>query len=173
MLGNRAYLVLALALLLIAGCRTVAIPEPYVISLPEKMTAQQAEVAAIAGILNSPPPKEFDPTKTLSDEEFESLIWRDFVSVANGRSWFLESRQGNRLHAAVDTRGLYLRALVEIHPESIRISIVESRNLSQSESRIHKRAIKWLQNLEAHIRREVGRMALFAGRTAWDAELIE
>lgn len=154
--------IIAVMLLVAFGCRTMAIPEPYVIELPPGMTAQQSEVAVLAGILNVPPPAEYDPATALSDEEFNALIWKGFVIKASGRSWFPESRSGSTIYAAVDTRGLYLQARIEIDPHQLRIGITESRNLSQSDSRIHKRAVKWLRNLEIHIRREVNRMAVFA-----------
>jgi len=148
------------------ACRTVPLPEPYVIDVPSKMTGHQAEVAVIAGILNTPPPADYDPTEELSPEEFDAMIWRGFAGRAHRRSWFPESREGNVILAAVNTRGLYLRASIEIKDREIVISIVESKNLSQSETRIHKRAIKWLRNLEAHIRREIGRMSLLTERSS-------
>jgi hypothetical protein len=130
------------------------------------MTAQQREVAVIAGILNSHPPESYDPSRELPEQEFNALIWRHFVGTAPGRSWFPESRSGGTIFASVDTRGLYLRAAIEQSPTSLRISLVESRNLSQSETRIHKRAVVWLRNLEAHIRREVARMSAITGLSA-------
>lgn len=154
------------AVLLAVACRTAPLPQPYVIELPAGMTAQQAEVAIVAGILDTHPPADYNPHSELSDEEFNRLIWRSFVGTASGRSWLPESRDGNTIIASVDTRGLYLRVAIERSSDAIAISILDSRNLSQSENRIHRRAIKWLRNLEAHIRREVGRMAVIVGLAA-------
>jgi hypothetical protein len=164
MLVAGARILVAFGALATLACRTVPLPEPYVIPLPAGMTPQQAEVAVLAGILNAPPPPEYDPTRTYSEQEFNSIIWQGFVGSAHGRSWFPESREGSTIYAAVNTRGLYLRAAIEREPGSLRIRIVESRNLDQSETRIHKRAIQWLGNLEAHIRREVGRMSVLVAR---------
>ena len=60
----------------------------------------------------------------------------------------------------MNTRGHYLRAAIEQQPTEIRLSIAESRNLDQAGGQIHKAAIKWMRNVDAHIRREVGRMAM-------------
>lgn len=155
-------LVSALAL---AGCKTVPMPEPYVIPLPAGMTAQQAEVAVICGILNTTPPADYDPMKPLSDEEFKAMIWIRLVGSARSRSWFPESRDGSTIYAAVNTRGHYLRAAIEQKPMEIRMSIVESRNLEQANGRIHEAAVKWMRNLDDHIRREVGRMAVMVSST--------
>lgn len=148
------------------GCRTRPIPEPAEISLPPSISTQQAIVAIIAGILNTPPPAGYDPSVELTDREFDAMIWNGFVAQARGKSWFPESRSKNTIYAAVDTRGLFLRVRIDRGPEVIRISVVNSRNLDQSDTRIHKQAIKWLRNLEAHIRREIGRMAVFSANAA-------
>ena len=153
-------------IMLAVGCRTVPFPEPYLIDIPTGMTQQQLRVAIVAGILNSHPPADYDPMAELSEEEFNALLWQRFVGTARSRGWFPESREGDTIYASVNTRGLYLRAAIERGPEQLRVSIVESRNLSEGGGRIHKRAVAWLRNLEAHIRREVGRMSLIVGRAA-------
>jgi hypothetical protein len=148
--------------LLLVACKTAPLPEPYRIPLPAGLTAQQAEVAILAGILNTHPPADYDPTRDLPEQEFNALIWQDFVGEAGARSWFPDSRDGSTIYASVSTRGLFLRAAIEKKSGALEISVVESRNLRQRRGRIHKRAIKWLRNLEAHVRREVGRMSVFA-----------
>ena len=165
MRARRTASALVLSLLAIAGCSTVPIPEPYVIPLPAGMTSQQAEVAVICGILNTTPPGDYDPTVTLPDEQFRKLVWVGFVGSAKSRSWFPESRDGSTIYAAVNTRGHYLRAAIEQQPTQIRLSIAESRELDQANGRIHEAAVKWMRNLDAHIRREVGRMAMMVSAT--------
>jgi len=153
-------------IMLVVACRTVPFPEPYLIDIPAGMTQRQLEVAIVAGILNSHPPADYDPMAEVSEEEFHALLWQRFVGTAHSRSWFPESREGETIYASVNTRGLYLRAAIERGPDQLRVSIVESRNLSQGDGRIHKRAVVWLRSLEAHIRREVGRMALIVASAA-------
>ncbi len=151
-----------LGLLWTVGCRTLPLPAPYTLPVPMGLTAQQIEVAVLAGILNMRPPREYDPTKELPREEFDRLIWLRFVGTARSRGWFPESREGETIYAAVYRREHYLRAAIEPQGRNLRIRIVESRNLKQNGRRIHKRAVKWLRNLEAHIRRELGRMSVLA-----------
>jgi len=165
MISSRSIVLIA-CIVLVFGCRTVPFPEPYIIDVPVGMTQRQLEVAIVAGILNSHPPVDYDPMAKISEEEFHALLWQRFVGTARTRSWFPESREGDTIYASVDTRGLYLRAAIERRPDQIRVSISESRNLSEGDGRIHKRAVVWLRNLEAHIRREVGRMALIVGSAA-------
>ena len=153
----------AIALLSILGslaCRTAPEPGAYLIPLPAGMTPQQADVAVFAGILNKPPPADYDPTKQLSAQEFNSFVWQKFLGTARGRSWFPEKREGNTIYAVVNKGDLYLRAAIERQPGTLRITIAESRGLDQADGKIHKRAIGWLNNLDAHIRREVARMAV-------------
>lgn len=152
----------AASLLAQVGCRTAPLPEPARIPVPAGMTEQQLEVAVLAGILNTPPPPTYDPSSTLSDDDFDRLIWREFVGRARSRSWFPESRREDVLFAAVDTRGLYLRASIARRGDALVIQLEDSRNLRQTATRIHKRAHRWLNNLVAHIRREVGRMSVLA-----------
>ena len=160
MAPSRSSIVLALSLLVFAACRTTPLPEPILIEFSPGLSRQQVEVAIFAGILNKPPPPSYDPRVDLSSDEFDSMLWTDFVSTARGRSWFPESRDGDTIYTTVNTRGLYLRAGIEIQASRLVIRIVESRNLEQSESRIHKRALKWLRNLELHITRELGRISV-------------
>ena len=141
------------------GCRTAPEPSPYLIALPAGITEQQTDVAVLAGILNKPPPSDYDPTREMSARDFNSFVWQKFVGTANNRSWFPEKRDGNTIYASVTKGELYLRAAIERQPGALRITIVESRGLSQADGEIHKRAINWMNNLDAHIRREVARMA--------------
>lgn len=158
--GIRTALIVAVALAA-AGCRTVPIPPPVTIDVPPGLTSQEVEVAVIAGILNTHPPVSYDPTRELPQREFDAMLARDFLATAHGRSWFPDARQGDVRYATVDTRGHYLRVAIHMNTRQLRIEIVESRNLLQSNGVIHKKAVAWVENLEAHIRRELGRLASY------------
>jgi hypothetical protein len=80
---------------------------------------------------------------------------------ADGRSWFPGARQGDVRYASVDTRGHYLQVAIHMSTRELRIEIVESRDLMQSDGMIHKKAVAWVSNLESHIRRELGRLAAY------------
>jgi len=163
----RFSLLLALIVLLAGyvGCRTAPIPEFEPIAVPEGLSAQQIELAILSGILNKPPPAQIDPLQTYSDEQFQRLIWEHFLRDAQSRSWFPESTAPGVVYAAVNTRGHYLRVALVFDESAIRTEIVETKNLMQSEGEIHARALKWIENLHDHIRRELSRLA-FASKPA-------
>lgn len=162
---GRAIASIAVVVIAVLGCRTGPEPGAYLIPLPPGITNQQTEVAILAGILNTSPPADYNPTKELSAEEFNSFIWQKFIGTARARSWFPESRSGNTIYAAVNKGDLYLRAAIERQPGTLRITIAESRGLDHADGQIHKRAITWLNNLDAHIRREVARMSVLLHST--------
>jgi hypothetical protein len=144
---------------LLLACRTAPIPAFEPIAVPAGLSLQQVELAILAGITNKSLPRDTDPARTYTDAEFQKLIWDDYLRDAPGRSWFPVSRAPGVVYAAVDTRGHYLRVALQFDRTSIRTEIVESRNLLQEDGRIHKRALSWIENLHAHIRRELTRIA--------------
>jgi hypothetical protein len=151
--------ILALALTL-AACRTVPIPPPTTIDVPPGLSLQAVEVAVMAGINNGTAPATYDPTHELPEAEFDAMLDRDFVKVARAGGWFPEARRGDVRYASVDTRGHHLLVGIHLGTQQLRIEIVESRDLLQSDGRIHKAVVSWIGNLESRIRRELGRMAV-------------
>ena len=131
--------------------------------VPPGLTLQHVELAIIAGILNKPPPPGYDPTQPLSHEDFQRLLWEHFLRDAQGRSWFPDSVEPGIIHASVNTRGYSLRVALTFNQSTIETRIISSENLLQSDSRIHERALQWIARLHDHIRRELGRLALFRG----------
>ena len=158
-----SFLLILVLALSASACRTAAIPAFEPIRVPPGLTSQQVELAIIAGILNKPPPPNYDPTQPLSDEDFQHLLWEHFLRDARGRSWFPDSIDPGVVYASVNTRGYSLRVALEFNQSTIETRIISSENLSQSESRIHKRALQWITRLHDHIRRELGRLSLSGG----------
>jgi len=158
--------ILALLALIIAvsltGCRSAPIPAFEPIAVPPGLSVQQVELAILSGILNKPPPSDLEPRAILPEDEFHALVWKHYLSEARSRSWFPESREPGVIRAAVNTRGHYLRVALEFDQTSVRMRIEESRELLQTRTHIHRRAIKWINGLQAHIQRELGRMALWS-----------
>ncbi|HTO69055.1 MAG TPA: hypothetical protein VMR31_04270 [Myxococcota bacterium] len=123
-------------------------------------------MAVVAGILNVPVKKSYDPTQTLSQRDFDTMLAHEYISSERGRSWFPAERDGNVRYAYVDTRDHYLRVAIHMDPGVLRIEIVESKNLLQEDGRIHKKVPEWIDNLATHIQRELFRLAAYgtAGR---------
>jgi hypothetical protein len=137
----------------------VPIPPPTTIDVPRGLNAQAVEVAVVAGILNSHPPLSYDPNHELPATQFDDMLRRDLIEGSHGHSWSPGAREGDVRYATVDTRGHYLRVAIHMSSKQLRIEIVESRNLLQEDGVIHKKVVDWLGNLEAHIRKELDRMA--------------
>jgi hypothetical protein len=144
---------------LLFACKTVPIPAFEPIAVPAGLSLQQVELAIFGGITNRAPSRDIDPARTYTDPEFQKIIWDDYMRDAPGRSWFPVSRAPGVVYAAVDTRGHYLRVALYFDRTSIRTEIVESRNLLQEDGKIHKRALSWIENLHANIKRELTRIA--------------
>jgi hypothetical protein len=133
-------------------------PAPTLIPVPHGLSRQNVEIAVLAGITNSHPPTTYDPRQALSDADFESLLQRNFLSRDPGISWNPGTREGDTRYATVDTRGLYLRVGILMHPDQLRLEIVESKNLEQENGRIHRTVLPWIENLTNHIERELLRL---------------
>jgi len=163
-MSKRVFVLFSL-LVTLASCSTVPLPEAIEIEVPPGLTAQQVELAILSGILNQRPPETYDPRVGLSELEFQALVWNHYLRSASARSWFPESREPGYVVAAVSARRHYLRVGISFDTQTISIRLLESRNLRQSDTRIHERVPLWLDRLEEHIRRELGRMS-FASRAA-------
>lgn len=137
-------------------------PAPIVIDVPPGLSTQNVEIAVIAAITNRRPPPDYLPSQTLSDEEYERLVWQAFLHEAHSRSWAVESRQPGEIIAVVDVRSHYLQLGIPYDQTTVRLEIRETRNLKQSQGRIHRKVPLWIRRLEDRIRRELGRMS-FAG----------
>jgi hypothetical protein len=61
------------------------------------------------------------------------------------------------IQAGRSANNTYLQIAIHYDTESVWTEILESRNLHQSATRIHKSAISWIRRLEDRIRRELGR----------------
>src|SRR5262249_32618323 len=120
---------------------TAPIPCFAPIQVPAGLSLQQVELAIVAGILNKPPPSGYDPTEPMSDEAFQHLLWEHFLRDARGRSWFPDSVAPGVVNASVNTRGYSLRVALAFNQTTIETQIISSENLSQSETRIHRRAL--------------------------------
>lgn len=156
-------LLIAFLPLSLVSCRTAPIPDFAPIPVPPGLSMQQVELAILSAILNKPPPSDIDPRVTLPDDGFQALVWQHYLSDARSRSWFPESREPGIVRAAVNRRGHYLRVALSFDQSYVRSEIEESRELLQTKTHIHRRAITWMNWLHERIRRELGRMA-YPGR---------
>jgi hypothetical protein len=152
--------VLCLALVMIGGCRTRAIPEPENIPIPSRLSHQNIEVAILSALSIQSPPGIYDPREEMPEDEFARLIWSYYVSSPGNRSWVVESRNPGRITAVISRTRYLLRIAVDYDDRRAKVSIIESTGLSQSSTRIHRKAVAWVLKLESRIRNEFLRMAV-------------
>jgi hypothetical protein len=152
-----------LLLIVSSGCRTTTIPTFDPIPIPPGLTANQVEVAILAALANTPVPKELSDGAAIADQAMTAFFGPlRYQSVQSSRhEWYPESRQPGQIIAGMNTRSHYLRVRLDFDASNIRPSISGSRNLSQSETRIHTNAIEWVYRLEDRIRRSLGIMSAY------------
>jgi hypothetical protein len=152
--------ILCLALVMIGGCRTRAIPEPETIPIPNGLSHQNIEVAILSALSLRPPPGTYDPREGMPEDEFARLVWSHYVSAPGNRSWAVESRSPGRITAVISRARYLLRIAVDYDDHLAKVSIIESTGLDQSSTRIHRKAVAWVLKLESRIRSELLRMAV-------------
>lgn len=150
--------VLALmVLLLISGCRTTANIPPAPIIVPMGLTEKDVELAVILAVMDRSVPQELvqekraagDITNAITDQNYQK-------SRASKWPWSFEGTQKGTVFAGFDYGKFYMRVAVEYDTQYVQLTIVDSRNLSQTETRIHKKAFTWIQGLEKKIRWNLG-----------------
>lgn len=149
------------------GCRTTTIPTFEAIPVPPGLTLSQVEVAILSALANTPVPKELSEGADIADRAmgafFGPLRYQSAGSSRN-QEWYPESRQPGQIVAGMNARSHYLQVRLDFDATAIRPSISNSRNLSQSETRIHTNAIEWTHRLEDRIRRSVGFMSAYGAK---------
>lgn len=162
--NHTSVLLLGLALISSEGCRTATIPTFDPIPVPPGLTVRQVEVAILAALANTPVPKDLSEGADIADRAMAAFFGPlRYQSGGSARTaeWYPESRQPGRILAGFNVRSHYLQVCLDFDSSTIRPSISGSRNLKQSETRIHKNAIDWVHRLEDRLRRSVGFMATY------------
>ncbi len=139
-------------LILIAGCNTVNIPESYVINVPDGLSTSDVE-RAIATALEVA--KENDNTWS-ADRTFSGVTWR---KGSRSRGWYPEDFRDGEVAAGFSADQYYIGVVIRYDDQAVRTKIVGSRNLKQSDSRIHKRALQRVGQLEDRMRIALGSMS--------------
>ncbi len=141
-LVTRPTILLMLATML-AGCvaRTVSIPEPSPLIVPDNISSEQAGLVLRRAILQ---------TGT-----------RDF----RGHAWRIEQDQSGYLIISTRPRAHYLRLAVRYNESRVPIRIIDGENVLYSErwQRIHGNAIGWVNLLEEHLQRALYEESLNQG----------
>jgi hypothetical protein len=159
MRGLRAMLAVSAALAL-AACKSVPYADPAPIPVPAGLEANEVEFAILLAIADPPDPPRLSPGQRITDHVLDAVIWSyDSVEEPRTEPWYFEAREPSAIVAGYQHGPLYMRVRVKYDTKSVSLSIVESRNFDQTETRIHRGAFSRLQVLENRIRRSLGRMA--------------
>jgi|CXWL01.1.fsa_nt_gi hypothetical protein len=167
-LRNTVVIPMLFMIVSLSGCHTTTIPTFDNIPVPPGLTLNQVEVAILAALAKQPVPKELSEGADIADRAMAAYFGPlRYQSARSSRSqeWYPESRQSGQIVAGLNVRSHYLQVRLDFDAAEIRPSISNSRNLSQSETRIHSNAIEWVHRLEDQIRRSVGFMSAYGAKT--------
>jgi hypothetical protein len=156
---QRVHLVLAAALWIVA-CKSVPYADPPPIPVPRGLQDNDVEFAILLAIADPPEPPKLSPGQRISDQVLDAIVWSyDSVEEPRTEPWYFEARERRAILVGYQRGPLYMRVRVAYDTETVSLSIVESRNFDQTETKIHRGAFARLQTLENRIRRSLGRVA--------------
>ncbi|MEX2207671.1 MAG: hypothetical protein WEF50_15705 [Myxococcota bacterium] len=146
--------------LLLAGCKTVPIEQRAPIAVPKGLTANDVEVAVLYDLANQNIPADLTPGERIADSAMKALFLFRYQTVSDRKpGWYPESAEQGVIYAGFEKGPFYLRVAIEYTDSAIQTRLIESRNLSQTNTRIHKAAVLWIDQLEMRIRRSLGQLA--------------
>jgi hypothetical protein len=148
---------LTLLVCTLASSCTVAMQPRPTIPIPSNLSPHDAEIVLLFAIANQPLPPEWSPGERIADQAMQALFgrWR-YQSAQPAGQWFPESVAPGILIVGRQVGVLYMRVEMQVNATGVTTRILDSRNMHQSESRIHPTALVWLDNLETNIRRTLG-----------------
>lgn len=144
--------------LFIGACNTVPNQSPPPISVPSGLNANAVELAVLMAVVDAKGPPQLTVGQQITDNVLSAVLG-GYGSLQRRNAWYYEGREPGVVYAGFQHRGHYMKVAVGYSAQDVRLAIVESRNLKQSDSRIHKTAMKYLQSLEDRLRRSLGMVA--------------
>jgi hypothetical protein len=146
---------------LLSGCRTVAIRPERNIVAPPGLTKEQVQVAVLGAILNQP--KDSLPVgAAIADRALQAGLMGYRGLTADRHPWYFEGQDGDAILSGFQMRDLYLQARCRCTATSVGITISRSEGFRQSSTRIHEDAYVYTERLVARIRRSLGEVARIA-----------
>lgn len=140
-----------------SGCNTRPNKE-QVLTPPTGLNDNAVELAVIMAVVDATKPPDLTVGQQITDNVLSSVL-RGYSSVRSRNAWFYEGREQGAIFAGHQRKGTYMKVRISYSATEIRLQILESRDLDQSDTRIHKTALIWLSDLEDRIRRSLGNVA--------------
>jgi hypothetical protein len=150
------WIVLAVAVFS-SGCNTRPNKE-QVVTPPAGLNDNAVELAVIMAVVDATRPPDLTIGQQITDSVLSSVL-RGYSSVRSRNAWFYEGREQGAIFAGHQRKGTYMKVRISYSASEIKLQILESRDLDQSDTRIHKTALVWLSDLEDRIRRSLGNVA--------------
>ena len=144
---------LVLIVLTLYGCNTTKIIEPLPTNIPANLTKDEVYSAIIVSLKDAP--KVPSSVQKTGDDDFN---WMDGAINSGKQYWHYEGQDNDVVHAGFYYKRFYIRADVTYGKDYIKYTIVDSRNLKQTNGRIHGKAYTWLALLEGDVRMALGRI---------------
>jgi hypothetical protein len=151
--------VLVAVTIALTACKSVPNSSPPPINVPPSLAANDVELAILIAIADPPEPPKLSPGQQITDKILDAIVG-SYDSLSNpDQPWYFEDREPGAIFAGFQEDEFYIRVRVAFDTENVSLAIVESRNLDQTETRIHRGAFVRLQTLEGRIRRGLGKVA--------------
>jgi len=131
------------------GCKTVPIKERAPIAVPAGLSANDVEVAVLYELANRNVPTNLTPGEQISNNAMKALFLFRYQNVSDRKwGWYPESAEPGVIYAGFEKRTFYLRVAIAYGDSIVQTRIIESKELQQSDERIHKSAVQWIDELE-------------------------
>lgn len=153
-----AFCLLLVSALLQLSCRTAPITQRPPIAVPPGLTANDVKFAILEDLANRPEAPTLTPGEHIADDAMKVMLWPFYKGTPPAeQQWFPESVEPGVIYAGYQKQDYYLRVAIDYDDTSVRLRIVGSKNLNESDGQIHKSAFKWISTLENEIARALGR----------------
>jgi hypothetical protein len=152
-------------LLILFGCKTVAVDEVPPISISQGLTKSEQKLAILLAV-NPVEPGETEQAlknhEKITDSALKAIFGKRYKSINQSREnyWFVEDIRENSILVGYDNDKHYLRIEYLLSDGNIYQRIDGSRNLDQNGDQIHKAAKVWMGEMESKIRKSAGQVAL-------------
>ena len=138
------------------SCTTVPNVSPPPIQVPAGLAASDVELAILIAVADPPEPPDLNPGQQITVNVLNAIVGTQHSADRHRQPWFFEAREVGAVIAGFQRGQFYMRVKVRFDEREITLTIVESRNLSQTGDLIHRGAFSRLQTLENRIRRALG-----------------
>jgi len=142
-----------LVIIFLAACTTTKNISPPATLIPPTLSKEEAEFAIILSLKNAPKSEQQSAGMEMANKILNYALGEGY---SRRQYWFYEGRGRDAVYAGFHHRKFYMRTEIRYNDREVIFKIVDSRNLKQSGSSIHKKALQWLGYLERDVRATLG-----------------